>query len=136
MTLRLGLVGYGAIGKHGSIAIVELVILTLKQLLACLLIVPLSQGKFRQEVALLVTWYNEHRPHTTLHGRTPDEVYHACFPANRKPRYEPRSRWPRGSPCAVPWALVRGSPGTRVELDVTYLSDRKHLPLVRVQLAE
>ncbi len=112
---------------------VERVILTLKQLLACLLIVPLSQGRFRHEVALLVQWYNEHRPHTTLRGCTPDEVYHAKYPANRKPRYEPRARWPRGSPCAVPWALVRGSPGAQLELNVEFLGDRKHLPIVRVQ---
>ena len=42
-----------------------------------------------------------------------DEVYFGTFlPANRKPRYEPRAKWPRGSPCARSWALVRGSPAT------------------------
>ncbi len=98
-------------------------------------VVSISQNKFLHEVALLVTWYNEYRPHTTLRGQTPDEVYHAQFPANRKPRYEPRAHWPRGSPCAVPWALVRGSPGVQLELDIEFLADRKHLPLVRIQRA-
>ena len=44
------------------------------------------------EVEAAIRWYNEFRPHTTLGGRAPDEVYFARFPANRKPRFEPRSK--------------------------------------------
>ena len=73
------------------------------------------------------------RPHTWLGGRTPDEVYHRRFPANRKPRFEPRSRWPRGSPCAKPWALDCGSPGAKLMLEVSFHAGRKHLPVVRAQ---
>jgi hypothetical protein len=75
------------------------------------------------------------RPHTTLGGRTPDEVYHRRFPANRRPRYEPRSRWPRGSPCAKPWALTRNGPGAPLELEVTFHGGRKHLPIVTIRRA-
>ena len=53
-----------------------------------------------------------------------------AFPANRKPRLEPRERWLRGSPCARPWALVRGSPGAKLKLNVSFLNGRKHLPFV------
>ena len=35
-----------------------------------------------------VQWYNEHRAHTTLDGRTPNEIYFHRFPANRKPRFD------------------------------------------------
>ena len=62
---------------------------------------------------------------------TPDEVYFARHPANRKPRFEPRRRWPRASPCAKPWALVRDKPGVAVELDVEFHASRRHLPIVR-----
>ena len=72
--------------------------------------VPLRRDAFRRELAQIVLWYNEHRPHSGLGGRTPEEVYFRRFPASRRPRYEPRERWPRGSPCAGPWALVRGKP--------------------------
>ncbi len=41
-------------------------------------------------------WCNEHRPHEFLCGATPNETYRREFPRNRKPRYEVRSRWPRG----------------------------------------
>lgn len=78
-------------------------------------------------------WYNEHRPHEFLHGRTPNEVYERRFPLARKPRYEPRPGWPRGSPCARLWALTRGSPGARLELDVAYHGGRRHLPIVRLR---
>jgi len=73
--------------------------------------------------------------HTTLGGRTPDEVYLSHRPANRSPRFEPRHRWPRGGPSARPWALVRGSPGARVELDIEYLDGKKHLPIVALRRA-
>jgi transposase InsO family protein len=121
---------YGAVGKHGSIAVIERLNLTLKTLLSALLLIPYSRNAFQREVDAVVEWYNRHRPHTRLQGRTPDEVYHGRFAANRKPRLEPRSRWPRHSPCARPWALVRGSPGTRLELNVKFLHGRRHLPLV------
>ena len=123
---------FGAVGKQGSIAVVERLILTLKLVLGRLPLTPLDADAFRREVALVLAWYNEHRPHTALGGRTPNEVHFTRFPANRRPRFEPRSRWPRGSPCARPWALVKGKPGTRVELHVEFLTGRKHLPIVRM----
>ena len=110
---------YGAIGKHGSIAVVERVILTLKCLLAFLVLIPYRRAALQREVDLIVRWYNGQRPHTWLRGRTPDEAYHGHYAANRKPRYEPRSCWPRRSPCAAVGAdqrPTRGSPGTSGEL--------------------
>jgi hypothetical protein len=90
---------------------------------------------FQRELNAATEWYNAHRPHMTLGGKAPDEVYNGEFPANRKPRYEPRPRWPRGSPCARPWALVRGSPGAKLEMKVTLLNGRKHLPIVTLTKA-
>ncbi len=124
---------FGAIGQHGSIAVVERLILTLKQCIAWLLLVPLRREAFRRELLEMAAWYNTERPHMSLNGQTPDEVYRARFPANRKPRFEPRPKWPRGSPCATPWALVKGKPGVRIELDVEFQAGRRHLPIVRVQ---
>jgi transposase InsO family protein len=126
---------YGAVGKSGSIAVVERVILTIKCLLSLLPLVPYRHKAFVRELTATVTWYNECRPHTWLGGKTPNEVYFGSFPANRKPRYEPRSRWPRGSPCPKPWALVRGSPGAKLTLEVTFHAGRKHMPIVRVMRA-
>ncbi len=123
---------YGAIGQHGSIAVVERFILTLKGLLACLVLVPFRRVAFRRELTAIAEWYNESRPHTWLDGKTPNEVYFGRFPTSRRPRFEPRSRWPRGLPCAKPWALVRGSPGARVALEVSFYKGKKHLPIVKL----
>ena len=126
---------YGAVGQHGSIAVVERFILTFKTILGCLWLVPYRRDKFREELLATVEWYNSHRAHSTLSGRTPDEVYYHKFPANRKPRQEPRKDWPRGSPCARPWALVRGKSGAELTLEVSFHRGRKHLPIVNLKRA-
>jgi len=51
------------------------------------------------------------RPHNSLNGKTPDEVYYRKRAANQQPRIEPRKRWPRGSPGATPQTLAAGQPG-------------------------
>lgn len=83
----------------------------------------------------IVDWYNEHRPHAWLGGRTPNEVYYGRYPGNRRPRFEPRSHWPRGSPCARPWALTRGSPGARLTIEVRFHNGNRQLPIVTVKRA-
>jgi putative transposase len=127
---------YGAVGQHGSIAIVERFILTLKTyLLSWSAIVPLRRQEFRRELTSFFDWYNTHRPHTTLQGCTPNEVYHRRFPENRRPRFEPRSNWHRGATCAKPSSLVKGRPGAKVDLQVEFHAERKHLPIVKLRRA-
>jgi transposase InsO family protein len=126
---------YGAIGKHGSIAVVERLILTAKTILCRLPLLPYRRKTFRLELKVIVDWYNSHRPHSYLGGRTPNEVYRGQYPANRRPRFEPRARWPRGSPCAKPWAPMKGKPGVKLVLEVTHHAGRKHLPIVGLKRA-
>jgi putative transposase len=126
---------FGAVGRHGSIAVVERFIQTLKVEGTRRLLVSLRAKTFRQELVWIVSWYNEHRPHTTLGGRTPDEVYHGRRPANRSPRFEPRTGWPRSSPCARPQVLIKGQPGVWLDLETRFQHDRRHLPVVFVKRA-
>jgi hypothetical protein len=113
--------------------VVERVILTLKCLLRCLPYVPYRREAFLKELLATVDWHNQSRLHIWLGGRTPNEVYFGTFSANRRPRIEPRSRWPRRSPCAKPWALMRGSPGAKLTLEVTFHHGHKHLPIVTLK---
>jgi putative transposase len=67
---------FGAVGKHGSIAVTEGVIKTLKY--EWLKHVPLLKGF--DHLTLLCTefesWYNAWRPHMTLEGLRPDDLYY------------------------------------------------------------
>jgi len=66
----------GAVGKHGSIAVTERVIKTLKyEWLRC---VPIIKG-FDHLMSLCTefeSWYNIWRPHMTLEGFRPDDLYY------------------------------------------------------------
>jgi transposase InsO family protein len=70
----------GAVGKHGSIAVTERVIKTLKyEWLRC---VPIIKG-FDHLTSLcseFENWYNVWRPHMTLAGFRPDDLYYAHTP--------------------------------------------------------
>ena len=126
----------GAIGKSGSIAVVERFILTLKSsCLQLLPVIPLARRSFQRELQLFQGWYNANRAHTTLKGATPDEVYFGHRRSCRAPRFEPRAAWPRGSPCASPQTLVKGQLGVRLELTVRFVARRRHLPLISVTCA-
>ncbi|MDA2934965.1 integrase core domain-containing protein [Acidobacteria bacterium AH-259-D05] len=126
---------YGAAGKRGSIVVVERFIRTLKDEYTRRILVPQRRKEFRRELLSFLDWYNEHRPHMTLGGSTPNEVYFGQRPANRRPRVEPRKRWPRASLCANPRTLVAGQPGDRFSLEVSYHGGRRHLPIVSLRRA-
>ena len=126
---------FGAVGKHGSLSVIERLIRTLKKECTRKLIVPYDRSDFRRELEMFVEWYNAHRPHSGLDVRTPDEVYFERVPACRNPRFEPRRHWPRGSPCAGPQAPVLGRRGQPLSLQIAYLAGRKHLPNVELKKA-
>jgi putative transposase len=125
---------FGAIGRHGSIAVLERALRTIKDGLR-LSTVSTRQGAMRGKMEVFVEWYNQHRPHTTLNGQTPDEVHFKRFPASRRPRIEPRPAWPRGAPCASPHVLVAGKPGARLEVEVEHFHGHAHLPIIRLRRA-
>jgi putative transposase len=127
---------FGAVGKRGSIAVIERFIGTLKRTCTRLLpIVPLCRRAFYRELQLFVAWYNAERPHTTLQGATPDEVYFAQRPLCRRPRFEPRSAWPRASPCARPQVLLKGQAGAHLDVRLEFVAHRRHLPRVTITRA-
>ncbi len=116
------------------IAIVERFHRTLKEIL-CPITVPEHQPDFEYEVGLAIDWYNEHRPHETLGGKTPNEVYFSRPPENEQPRIEPRRKWPRGSPCAKPMVGIEGDPGAPIIVEIDCREGRRHLPIISVRRA-
>ena len=126
---------YGAIGKHGSIAIVERLIRTMKDEFTRRILVALSKIIFHCELDHYIRYYNEHRPHTSYNGKTPNEVYFKLRPANQRPRIEPRKHWPRRSRCSRPQTLIAGQPGDWFTMEVDFINGRRHLPIVLLKRA-
>jgi transposase InsO family protein len=126
---------FGAIGKHGSIAVLERFILSMKAEALRRILVPLRITDMRVEVARYVGWYNEFRPHSSLHGATPVEVLRGVRPAIRKPRLEPRARFPANGKTATPQTRVRGEPGCTLRLVVSRHEGAAHLPVVKLRKA-
>lgn len=116
---------FGAVGNHASIAILERFVRSMKTECTRRILVPLHLDAMREELACYCTWYNEHRPHQALSGKTPTEVY--CGSANRNRTIEPRRRW-----------AVEGdeaSRARRIRLLVKFVEGRRHLPVVELKPA-
>ena len=119
---------FGAIGKHGSIAVVERLIRTLKSECLRRFILPLRKEAMRAEAALAARWYNEHRPHARHRGATPAEMSESKQPANHRPRFETPGR-------LAGQAKLRSKRGVMLALNVQYLEGRRHLPIVSLKRA-
>ena len=66
---------FGAIGKYGSLAVVERFIRTLKTECTRRILVPYRLGGFQRELNFFLSWFNGERPHGFLGARTPNEAY-------------------------------------------------------------
>ena len=119
----------GAVGKHGSICVVERFIRSMKTECTRRILVSFRLDQMRRELAFYASWYNEHRPHMGLEGRTPEEVSHGLPAAADAPRFETRARWPRGI------GKRKGRAGGRLTLDLRYVGNRRHLPVVELKRA-
>jgi len=124
---------YGAVGRHGSIAVEERFIRTLKEEGLVHEIVPLQHRAFCASLARLEDWYNEVRPHASMGGATPDEIFHRRRPANRRRRFEPRARYPARGACAAPWVRARAKIGARLEVVATPFRGARHLAQVEIR---
>jgi len=114
----------GAVGKQGSIAIVERLIRSLKRECTRRIRIPLGLEVMRREVSLHAMWYNESRPHQSLDGMTPEERYDGGQAHHRAGPVEPRRRWPLDEETR----RVK-----RIHLVVEFLEGRWHLPIVELK---
>ena len=111
---------YGAVGEHGSLAVIERFFLTLKTEAMWVIMVPFSLTAMRAELVAFVEWYDAYRPHQSFGGRTPAEVYEGLGQADQG----------GGSEATTPLTL-----GKPLALKVSYLQGRKHLPIVKLRKA-
>ena len=109
---------YGAVGEHGSLAVIERFFLTLKTEAMRVLMVPFSLAAMRAELVAFVEWHDAHRPHQSFGGRTPAEVYEGLERADEG---------------AGNGAATRLTSGKRLALRVSYVDGRKHLPTVELR---
>jgi transposase InsO family protein len=121
---------FGAIGKHGSIALTERCIRSLKDECLRIIVVPYRLEAMITELELYVGWFNEHRPHQGLAGKTPNEVFEGKVAARDGPRWETRVRGPcsgSGRRGAAP-VMLRDEPGTAVNSSSTGSRDAHIFP--------
>jgi putative transposase len=121
---------YGAVGKYGSIALIERFMRTLKDEGLRRVVVPLSLPHMLAEADIFIEWYNGFRPHSGLGGATPNEVYRGRPRARDGPRFEVRPRYPvrRGT-------KLRAKKGTAVALSLGHHEGPAHLPVIRLRPA-
>jgi hypothetical protein len=98
------------------------------------MLVPLSLAPFQDELLRYVTWYNEHRPHQSLAGCTPNEIYDGTRSERDASRLETRTEPKNGKSRAVVEQL-QVERVTKLRLVVSQLDGRPHLPIVKLERA-
>jgi len=83
---------FGAVGRKGSIALIERLWRTLKETLGLKLLRPLIAEDLRRKVELGLIHYAHFRPHQALGGATPAEIYFGKVPAHLSAIPPPRGR--------------------------------------------
>jgi transposase InsO family protein len=104
---------FGAVGQHGSIALMERWFLSLKTEFVDSTFAFLDVAEVERRVAGYVTWFRRHRPHQGLAGRTPEDAR-------------------RGRPVRKPRTI---GDGDRLVLERENLFDDPKLPVYRLKRA-
>ena len=117
---------FGAVGQHGSIAVVERFIRSMKHEAFAGILMPMSLRLLAREIDAYLTWYHEARPHQGLAGRTPRDVLDDDDAAKARTRARPRRQ--------------RGPPKRRAKMKprrlvVSFVEGRRHLPIVSLKRA-
>jgi transposase InsO family protein len=95
---------FGAVGKKGSIALIERLWRTLKDTLGLRLLRPLAAGDLMEKVELGLVHYAHFRPHQALGGATPSEIYFGRTPSHLSAIPPPRGR-PGEGPIDSPFCV-------------------------------
>ncbi len=109
---------YGAIGRSGSIAIIERFFRALKTIARLRSKPPLLRGDLERRLSLAFDYYAWLRPHQGLAGATPVEVYRRKKPVHLEALAPPRGR--RGEGTGIP----------PPPFEIRYLDPEHHLPYI------
>jgi putative transposase len=111
---------FGAVGRYGSVALIERFLRSLKTECTRRILVPPRDRDFRHELALYVTWYNRYRPNQGLDGLVPFQLVDALSVSTTLNLRHPE---------------VANSNIPKFELLVTSLEGRRHLPIIELRKA-
>jgi hypothetical protein len=95
---------FGAVGKKGSIALIERLWRTLKDALGLRLLRPSAAEDLAATVELGLVHYAHFRPHQGLGGATPAEIYFGRTPSHLSAFPPPRGR-PDEGPLDLPFRI-------------------------------
>jgi transposase InsO family protein len=102
----------GAVGRHGSIALIERMWRTAKETLDFDSVRPNVPAILAERVAVIVDYYSTRRPHMALGNATPEEIH-----TGRPSRAHSAKRVPRA------W---RGEPSPPVPFVIRYAFPHEH----------
>jgi len=121
---------FGAVGRHGSIAILERFWRTLKQEGLYRMFVPYDILQMNHELRTFADWYNCKRPHSALNGLSPRDLHNQPLPVVQ--RLEPRARYPVSQSDLSSGKVRRIS---ELRLATIDFRGRKHLPVIEIEEA-
>ncbi len=112
---------FGAVGRYGSIAVIERFIKSLKNECLRAFLIPLRRRDLQREIKLYLTWYHRHRPHQALGGIVPFERNHPFSTPAATPKDRTQEIANRDLPL--------------INIQISFLENRRHLPIMELRKA-
>ena len=123
---------FGAVGKTGSIAVVERFWRSLKSEITRRVTLPFCADRMHLLLESYRMWFNGWRPHQGVGGATPAEIFGGKVLARDEARFEIRERYPLRDARARARGSPEASRATLSGVRVTYLDGHRELPLVEL----
>jgi Integrase core domain len=126
---------FGALGRKGSIAVIERFFRTLKTEGLRRILIPMRLHDINEQLGFFARWYNAHRPHRAHDGATPAEMRDGATPKHMCIGFETRPLHPLRGKLTKRRRTKQVQRVKHLQLVIEHVEGQQHLPIIALRPA-